>query len=438
MMGRESVEYHHKTVVERGDDFPGRALAYYTSRGETPLVWGGSGADRLGLAGTVTAEAYEAVFGAGGARLPATGERLVKSTRPGIEIVISAHKSVAELGVIRRAEDMHAIMDAELDATLAYLDQVTRHMGGRRGRARLVKKTSGLVYAHTRHATSRAGDPCPHDHVLIANVVEMLDEQGGWKAADTTLWREHLHAATMVGRMAAARKAIELGYGIEADPGPSGRLGHWRIAGVPDEVLEVHSKRAAEIAAECERRGESSYQARQVAARTTRHAKQDGQVQADLLARWQAELAEVGWPPERLALAIDGARKPTERLTLTEGRRIMAEVLAADGDLARRKVFCRRDVIVTTAPQLYGQDPRMLDLLVDRLLADPEVIPLVCVDGAREQAHSLASVLARETAIADSLSRQLGRADAPAVPARVVAEAIGSVEAGLGGRLSEE
>ncbi|HVA75659.1 MAG TPA: relaxase domain-containing protein, partial [Acidimicrobiales bacterium] len=59
MMGGASVEYHRKTVVERGDDYPGRALAYYASRGETPLVWGGSGADGLGLAGTVTGEEYE-------------------------------------------------------------------------------------------------------------------------------------------------------------------------------------------------------------------------------------------------------------------------------------------------------------------------------------------------------------------------------------------
>ncbi len=65
----------------------------------------------------------------------------------------------------------------------------------------------------------------------------MADQRGGWKAADTALWREHLHAATMVGRVAAARVAVELGYGIEADPGPSGKLGHWRIAGVPGEVM---------------------------------------------------------------------------------------------------------------------------------------------------------------------------------------------------------
>jgi hypothetical protein len=91
---------------------------------------------------------------------------------------------VAELGVIGRAEDMHAVMDAERDATLAYLDGVTRERGGRRGRAGIRVATSGMVYAHSRHAISRAGDPCPHDHVLVANVVEMLDGAGRWKAGD--------------------------------------------------------------------------------------------------------------------------------------------------------------------------------------------------------------------------------------------------------------
>jgi conjugative relaxase-like TrwC/TraI family protein len=142
-----------------------------------------------------------------------------------MELVISAHKSVAELGVIGRAEEMHQIMDAERDATLAYLDRVTRVMGGRRGQAATVTSTRGLIYTHTRHARSRAGDPCPHDHVLLANLVEMGDDRGGWKAADRALWREHLHAATMVGRVAAARVAAELGYAIEADPGRQDGLG---------------------------------------------------------------------------------------------------------------------------------------------------------------------------------------------------------------------
>jgi len=90
----------------------------------------------------------------------------------------------------------------------------------------------------------------------------MDDSKGGWKAADTALWREHLHAATMVGRVASAQRAVELGYGIVADNGPSGRLGHWAIAGVPDAVMEAHSKRAAEIDAEMARTGHDAYRAR--------------------------------------------------------------------------------------------------------------------------------------------------------------------------------
>jgi hypothetical protein len=185
------------------------------------------------------------------------------------------------------------------------------------------------------------GDPCPHDHVLLANVVQMCDSRGGWKAADTVLWREHLHAATMVGRVAAARVAVELGYAIEADPGPSGRLRHWRIAGVPEAVIDVHSKRSAQIDAECQRRGDHSSQARAMAARTTRQAKEHG-VEGELVARWRGELASIGWPVERLTAAIDSAGRevgPLPKMTLKGVRRMLGGVLSSDGELARRKVF---------------------------------------------------------------------------------------------------
>jgi len=306
MMGSESVEYHRSTVLARGDDHPGQALAYNASRGETPLLWGGRGTRALGLEGAVTDEQYESLFGTGGACDPTTGERLVATKRPGLELVISAHKSVAELGVIGRAEDMHQIMDAERDATLAYLDDLTVRIGGRRGRAMDRTETGGMIYAATRHATSRAGDPAPHDHVLIANVVRMEDDKGGYKAADTALWREHLHAATMVGRVASAHRAVQLGYDIVADAGPTGRLGHWAIAGVPNVVMEAHSKRAAEIQAEVERTGHDSYQARNVAARTTRDPKRHESV-GELMPRWVSEIGDAGWSIERIAADVDRA-----------------------------------------------------------------------------------------------------------------------------------
>ena len=417
MMGVDSVEYHRATVLARGDDHPGQALAYYASRGETPLVWGGAGARGLGLTGAVTDEQYEAIYGPGGACDPTTGERLAHTRRPGLELVISAHKSVAELGVVGRAEHMHQIMDAERDATLAYLDELTQRVGGRRGAQATRVGAEGLVYATARHATSRAGDPCPHDHALVANVLRM-DDDGGWKAADTALWREHLHAATMAGRMASAAKAVELGYAVVADPGPTGRLGHWAVAGVPDEVMDVHSKRAAEIQAEVERTGHDSYQARNVAARATRDPKRHTPV-GELMGRWTAEIEATGWSVEDLRATIDAAARtwepPRPWLRDDELRQAVAEALAPDGPLAARKVFSRRDVVVAVAPSLYGRRASELERVVDATLAHAEAVPLLRVAGAIERPYATATTIAREQAIAAEVDALARRADAPAV-----------------------
>jgi conjugative relaxase-like TrwC/TraI family protein len=439
MMGVDSVEYHRATVLGRTDDHPVQALAYYASRGETPLEWGGSGARALGLVGGVTDAQYEAIFGCGGACDPTMGDRLVSTKRPGMELVISAHKSVAELGVIGRAEHMHRIMDAERAATLAYLDDLTRRIGGRRGEAAVRAPTGGLVYAVTRHATSRSGDPCPHDHVLLANVVRMDDAKGGWKGADTALWREHVHAATMVGRLAAARVAIDLGYGIAPDNGPSGRLGHWAIAGVPEEVLQLHSKRAAQIEAEMQRTGNTSYQARNIAARATREPKQEGRV-GELVPRWEAEIEAAGWSAERINAAVEreaAARQPPAPwLSSGELRDVALDVVAPDGPLAERKVFARRDVIVAVVPQLYGRDPSELSRVLDRTLSDPEAVPLLGVAGATERAYATATTVAREERIAASVGVQAARVDAPAVTVEEADAAVARAQATLGHRLT--
>ena len=230
-MGADEVAYHEATVLGRADDHEGAALAYYGSRGETPLRWAGTGAVILGLFGEVTPAAYEAAFGPGGFRVPSSGDRLVETCRPGFELVVSAHKSVAVLGVQGEADAMHSILDVETATTMDWLDGWFQERGGRRGRAQTRTATGGLTYAVTRHATSRAGDPSPHDHVLVANVVEMLDETGGLKALDSAALRDTVEAATMVGRLHSAARAVELGFDIAAGRwavGASAALAHRR------------------------------------------------------------------------------------------------------------------------------------------------------------------------------------------------------------------
>jgi len=300
--------------------------------------------------------------------------------------------------------------------------------------------TEGLIYATARHATSRAGDPGPHDHVLLANLLRMNDDKGGWKAAVTALWTEHLHAATMVGRMASARVAVELGYGIVPDDGPSGKLGHWAIAGVPEAVMDIHSKRAAEIEAEMQRTGNESYQARNVAARATRAPKRHQPV-GELMPRWVAEIGEAGLSVESIGQAIGReaqARRPPSPTLSAEGvRAVVNRVLDADGALAARKVFTRRDVVVAVAPSLYGRDPAELIRVVDRTLADPEAVPLLGVAGASERAYATAVTIAREQAIARCVEAQVERSNAPATSVADARAAAARAEARLGRPLTD-
>ncbi|HMK97622.1 MAG TPA: MobF family relaxase [Acidimicrobiales bacterium] len=375
-MGADSVGYHEHTVLGRGDDPVANALEYYASRGETPMEWGGSGAALLGLEGQVDLADWRAIFGTGGPRGPDDGERLVACMRPGMELVISPGKSVAELGVIGRAEAMHAILDAETEATMGYLDDVVVEQGGRRGRAQLRTPTDGLTWAVSRHATTRSGDPQPHDHVLVANVVSMRDERGGWKALDTALLRDHLHAATAIGRMAAAAKAVELGYGVEPDLGPSGRLGSFAISGIPEAAWQVHANRSAQIAAAVG--PDASYEARSVAARVTRDRKAHDVVE-ELVPRWRKELAEAGYPPPELAAEVDRAG----REYLRRGREVVdgiaGELLSREGKLASEKTFSRRDVIVAVAPHLHGLPVSVLDEAVERVLGHEQTVALPLV-----------------------------------------------------------
>jgi conjugative relaxase-like TrwC/TraI family protein len=125
----------------------------------------------------------------------------------------------------------------------------------------------------------------------------MADGKRGWKAVDPAALRDILHAATAFGRVASAAKAIELGYAIEPDDGPWGRLGHWRIAGMAEGACQLFSKRSAEITAAVESKGFDTYQARQTAARDTRKNKRHAPT-ADLMDGWILELSAAGYTPE--------------------------------------------------------------------------------------------------------------------------------------------
>jgi len=77
MMGAESVAYHRHTVLERADDHPGMALAYYASGARHRSNVGRSVRCRSVVSGPGGAADYEAVYGPGGAAIPGTRSAFV-------------------------------------------------------------------------------------------------------------------------------------------------------------------------------------------------------------------------------------------------------------------------------------------------------------------------------------------------------------------------
>jgi hypothetical protein len=334
---------------------------------------------------------------------------------------------------------MHSILDAETKHTMGWLDDWFKARGGRRGQDRHRVTTGGLTYGVTRHATSRSGDPSPHDHVLVANIIEPAGRGRRYLGLDSAALRDTTEAATMVGRLHSAWCAVELGYRIEADDGSSGRLRHWRIASVPEEVCDQFSKRSDEIADHLAESGHDSYRSKGVAARATRSEKRH--VGPDqLTTRWHGELDAIGWPVDRLTETINRATEPVSSLTfpLTDDQitGLVEEVLDLDGVLmARHKVFTRTELISELAPRLYGQHPSELDRCLEHIARSPDLVPLIGTPSQREPAFTTTRVLENEASIAWAIE---GLADNPGrkVPTAMTDQAIVDKEQSIGRALT--
>ncbi|MBF6557973.1 MAG: AAA family ATPase [Acidimicrobiales bacterium] len=188
-------------------------------------------------------------------------------------------------------------------------------------------------------------------------------------------------------------------------------------------------------------KGFDSYQARQVAARETRDTKRHTGVD-QLPPVWRKELADAGFPPGLLVADIDRAglayRRDhhDRRLYDQDLRRLASDVLGPHGALSQRKVFSKRDVIVAVAPRVFGLPAVELDKATDRVLRDPDAIPLVGVPRACERAYATAHVIATERAIEQAVERGVAHLGAARVTSEVARDAVGRQSAVLGSPLT--
>src|SRR5665213_65095 len=229
------------------------AMADYYSEGQELVgLWGGKGASRLGLSGTVDQFSFE--------RLcdnlhPTTGDPLTVRTRTertvGYDFTFSVPKSVSVLYAMSGDQDIMDAFRASVDDTMREIEAEMKtrvRMGGKDEN----RSTGNMVWAEFIHTTSRPVDGLPdpqlHAHVFAFNTT-FDDEERRWKAgqfADIKRDAPYFQAAF---RVRLANKLQDIGFGVER------KRDDFEIAGIPADILKRFSRRTELIEKVAEEKG---------------------------------------------------------------------------------------------------------------------------------------------------------------------------------------
>ncbi len=369
---------------------------YLSGHGESPGQYLGKGSAALGKHGVCSEKEFRQLFAW---QHPDTGERLGRAPRcdamPAWDLVLRPVKDVAilyGLGDARTSRAGRAAHEVGVRAAVAYLDG---QVGTRRGRGGAEHVGGGgLVVVGFTHRVSRAGDPLPHDHLIIINRTQGPD--GVWRTLDSRDLLAHRLAADAVYR-AAYQRELTRSLGIEW--GQADRWGNRPIVGMPEDLVRAFSKRHEQISAELDRLEREEGKPRtgrlaQYVAHATRAPKTQ-ETPETLHGRWQQEARERGYDPERLLDQVCGrVREPPGRLN-PEGRtvrRVFNQLASPDGLTANASTFTRAEVLVALGNNLAAVDPAELGRLADQFCAQ-RAVPVVGEPAAGERRYTTPDLL---------------------------------------------
>jgi conjugative relaxase-like TrwC/TraI family protein len=217
---------------------------YYSEGQELVGLWGGKGAARLGLSGTVDKLSFD--------RLcdnlhPTTGKPLTARTNAdrtvGYDFTFSVPKSVSLLYALSGDKELLAAFRAAVDETMREMEaeMKTRVRKGRRDEDRA---TGNMVWAEFIHTTSRPVDGLPdpqlHAHVFCFNSTWDKEEER-WKAGQFRELKRDAPYFQAAFRVRLAGRLQDLGFSVER------KKDDFEIAGVPRDVLKRFSRRTALI-----------------------------------------------------------------------------------------------------------------------------------------------------------------------------------------------
>jgi len=217
---------------------------YYSEGKEIVGSWGGKGASRLGLEGTVDKFSFE--------RLcdnldPRTGKPLTVLTRSerrvGYDFTFSVPKSVSLLYAMSGDQGIMDAFRGAVDETMREMEAEIKTRVRKKGQDR-DRTTGNMVWAEFIHTTSRPVDGIPdpqlHAHVFAFNTT--WDEaESRWKAGQFGDIKRDCPYFQSAFRARLANRLQDLGFGVER------KRDDFEIAGIPKDVLGRFSRRTALI-----------------------------------------------------------------------------------------------------------------------------------------------------------------------------------------------
>src|SRR5580693_1520228 len=208
---------------------------YYSEGQEIVGLWGGKGASRLGLEGTVDKDSFE--------RLcdnldPTTGEPLTVRTRTertvGYDFTFSVPKSVSVLYAMSGDQGIMDAFRAAVDETMREMESEMKTRVRRKGQD-TDRRTGNMVWAEFIHTTSRPveglPDPQLHAHVFAFNAT-YCDDERRWKAGQFRDLKRDAPYFQSAFRVRLANRLQDIGFGIQR------KRDDFELAGVKPDVLK--------------------------------------------------------------------------------------------------------------------------------------------------------------------------------------------------------
>lgn len=341
---------------------------YYTNDQELPGQFAGKLADRLGLVGNVTREAF---FALTENKNPLTGTALTPVTKEdrtiGYDINFHCPKSVSILHSLAKDDHILKAFEQSVLDTMREIE-VDAQTRVRVGGADMDRKTSELLWASFTHQTARPvdgamPDPHLHAHLFVINAT-WDDVEKRVKACqfrdiqrDMPYYQARFHKRL-------ADKLQELGYQVRKTDKC------FELDGVPKEIIAHFSKRTNQIGQVAKEKGITDAKKRAELGAKTRAAKQKGYSMDELKATWKKEMRQL-----TTELNIDDTtalRFAAKEIQTPEPEQSVHYAL--HHHFERMSVMPERRLLATAYHHAVGNNATTLDDITDHFHQDDQII----------------------------------------------------------------